>query len=69
MQPNDLPIVCLPLDLPDAAAAALLEFMQELTASLERHYLGQLQRHYRARDEQHRDLNVPAAGPPPDPPF
>ena len=35
MQPNDLPIVCLPLDLPDAAAAALLEFLHELTATLE----------------------------------
>ena len=69
MQPNDLPIVCLPLDLPDAAAAALLEFLHELTATLERHYFGPLQRHYRARDQQHRALDSPAAGPPPDPPF
>ena len=69
MQPNDLPIVCLPLDLPDDAAAALLEFLQELTATLERHYFGQLQRHYRARDQQHRDLDAPNLGPATDPPF
>ena len=68
MQPNDLPIVCLPLDLSDAAAAVLLEFLQELTATLERHYFGQLQRHYRARDEHYRDLN-PSVGPSSDPPF
>lgn len=69
MQPNDLPIVCLPLDLPDDAAASLVEFLQELTAALERHYFGQLQRHYRARDEQHRDRNPPVVGDAPDPPF
>jgi hypothetical protein len=46
MQPNDLPIVCLPLDLSDEAAAGLIEFLQELTAALERHYYAQLRRHY-----------------------
>lgn len=69
MQPNDLPIVCLPLDLPDAAAASLLEFLHELTATLERHYFGQLQRHYRARDQQHHALDSPTVRPAPDPPF
>jgi hypothetical protein len=44
VQPNDLPIVCLPLELSDEAAAALLEFLYLLTAALERHYAGQLLR-------------------------
>jgi len=38
MQPNDLPILCLPLDLSDEAAASLIQFLQELTTALERHY-------------------------------
>jgi hypothetical protein len=42
MQPNDLPIVCLPLDLSDEAAASLIEFLQELTTALQRHYYAQL---------------------------
>jgi hypothetical protein len=45
MQPNDLPIVCLPLDLSDDAAAKLLEFLYALTEALETHYAGQLIRH------------------------
>jgi hypothetical protein len=46
LQPNDLPLVCLPLDLPDAAAAKLVEFLYELTEALERHYGAQLKRYY-----------------------
>jgi hypothetical protein len=68
MRPNDLPLVCLPLDLPDEAAATLIEFLQELTEALERHYAGQLLRHAHAC--------VPASAPPDlqnpqteDPPF
>jgi len=49
MEPNDLPIVCLPLDLSDASAASLIEFLQNLIKALERHYAGQLMRH----DRQH----------------
>ncbi|HEX6642762.1 MAG TPA: hypothetical protein VF215_16705 [Thermoanaerobaculia bacterium] len=49
MEPNDLPIVCLPLDLSDASAASLIEFLQNLIEALERHYAGQLMRH----DRQH----------------
>jgi len=45
MQPNDLPIVCLPLELTDEAAAQLLEFLYQLTEALERHYAGQLLRY------------------------
>src|SRR3974390_777255 len=50
LQPNDLPLVCLPVDLSDEAAAKLLEFLQELTAALERHYGAQLKRYYDATD-------------------
>src|SRR6202044_2438235 len=37
MEPNDLPIVCIPLELPDEAAAELLEFLAHLTETIERH--------------------------------
>lgn len=50
LKPNDLPIVCLPLDLPDEAAAGLIEFLHELTEALERHYCGQLMRYYHPND-------------------
>ena len=45
MQPNDLPIVCLPMDLSDDGAAKLIDFLRELTEALERHYAGQLLRY------------------------
>jgi hypothetical protein len=44
MQPNDLPIVCIPLELPAEAAAELLEFLAHLTQTIERHYFGELHR-------------------------
>ena len=44
MEPNDLPIVVLPLDLSDDSAAILIDFLHDLTAALERHYAGQLLR-------------------------
>jgi hypothetical protein len=47
MQPNDLPIVCLPMELSDEAAASLLDFLYQLTEALERHYAGQLLRYAR----------------------
>jgi hypothetical protein len=50
MEPNDLPIVCLPLGLSDEAAATLIEFLYTLTEALERHYAGQLLRHARRHD-------------------
>lgn len=68
MQPNDLPLVCLPLGLSDQDAATLIEFLYTLTEALERHYAGQLLRHARSHD-------APSAGPDPpdrrlgDPPF
>jgi hypothetical protein len=63
LKPNDLPLVCLPLDLSDAAAAKLVEFLRELSEALERHYDAQLTRYYRAPDIASRDLD------PGDPPF
>lgn len=67
MQPNDLPLVCLPTHLSDEAAAQLIEFLHELTATLESHYYGQLHRYYSARDHQQSD--PPPQSPPTDPPF
>jgi hypothetical protein len=65
MQPNDLPLVCLPMDLSDEAAASVIEFLYALTDALERQYAGQLLR-YAHRHE-------PESSPPDsqitDPPF
>jgi hypothetical protein len=58
MEPNDLPIVCLPLDLSDEAAAKLIEFLYALADALERHYAAQLLRYTHMRS---------APRPPPDP--
>ena len=58
MQPNDLPIVVLPLELSDDAAAALIAFLHDLTEALARHYAGQLLR---------RQHNLDARSPPSDP--
>ena len=58
MQPNDLPIVVLPLELSDDAAASLVAFLYDLTEALERHYAGQL---------LHRQHDQDTASPPPDP--
>ena len=63
LTPNDLPLVCLPVDLSDEAAAKLIEFLHELTEGLERHYYAQLMRYYATPDIAHRDVD------PTDPPF
>ena len=60
LQPNDLPLVCLPVDLSDEAAAHLVEFLHELTAAFERHYYAQLKRHYHVPDIAQRDEDVDA---------
>ena len=49
LKPNDLPLVCLPVDLSDEAAAAIVEFLHELSEAFERHYAAQLMRHYHDR--------------------
>jgi hypothetical protein len=69
MEPNDLPIVCIPLELPDEAAAELLEFLSNLTETLERHYFSQLHRLAQARCAENRDPHYPYDRPEPDPPF
>jgi len=63
LQPNDLPIVCLPLELPPAAATELVAFLHELAAALERHYGAQLKHHHNAT------ARAPRANGPDDPPF
>ena len=50
LQPNDLPILCLPLDLSDEAAASLIEFLYAVTEALEHHYCGQLLRYAHRND-------------------
>jgi len=42
MEPNDLPLVCLPLELSGDDAAALIDFLYQLIEALERHYGGLL---------------------------
>ena len=44
LKPNDLPLICLPVDLSDEAAAQLIEFLREFTEALESHYFAQLRR-------------------------
>jgi hypothetical protein len=67
LRPNDLPIVCLPIDLSDEAAAKLVEFLRELTEAIERHYFAQLRRYYNPNDISQHDLDSTHA--PTDPPF
>jgi hypothetical protein len=52
MKPNDLPLVCLPMDLSDEAAAKLIEFLYELVEALESHYAGQLLRYAHRYDPE-----------------
>jgi hypothetical protein len=64
MEPNDLPIVCLPLELSDESAAKLIEFLYELADALERHYAGQLMRYTRARSATPSAPDTPTDDPP-----
>lgn len=66
LQPNDLPLICLPTELSGDAAAKLVEFLHELTAALERHYFAQIHAYYHP-DDSHRDLHRSVT--PNDPPF
>jgi hypothetical protein len=70
MEPNDLPIVCIPLELPAEAAAELLEFLARLTETIERHYFGALHQLAQQRSAQNRDPDdSPLDHPESDPPF
>jgi demethoxyubiquinone hydroxylase (CLK1/Coq7/Cat5 family) len=67
MEPNDLPIVCIPLELTDESAAELIAFLHNLTDAVERHYCGQLQRLAQAQRENRE--SVPFDRPESEPPF
>lgn len=70
MEPNDLPIVCIPLELPAEAAAELLQFLTHLIESIERHYFGELHRLAQDRHAQHHGPDdSPFDRPESDPPF
>lgn len=64
MKPNDMPLVCLPLDLCDDNAATLLEFLYDLTEALERHYEGQLLRRAHRRPAPPLDQSDASDDPP-----
>ena len=66
MKPNDMPLVCLPMGFCDDDAATLLQFLYDLTESLERHYAGELMRRNHQRRAWTEDS--PFADPE-DPPF
>ncbi len=67
LKPNDLPLLCLPIDLSDEAAAKLIEFLYELTETLERQYYAQLNRYYHPTDIPQHDLDLAPEST--DPPF
>jgi hypothetical protein len=70
MEPNDLPIVCIPLELPVEAAAELLHFLTHLTETIERYYFGELSQIFQERRAQNRDPHYsPFDRPEADPPF
>ena len=70
MEPKDLPIVCIPLELPAEAAAELLQFLSHLTETIERHYFGELHRLAQGRSTQNRHPDYsPFERPESDPPF
>lgn len=58
MQPNDLPLVCLPVGLSDEAAAQVLEFLQSLTEAFERHYADQLRTYYDATEQRQAERSL-----------
>lgn len=67
MEPNDLPIVCLPLELSGNAAEKLIAFLYQLVEALERHYDGMLIN--RAHPLEPSCPPEPASTPSDDPPF
>lgn len=64
LKPNDLPLVCLPVELSDEAAATLIEFLHELTEILERHYGAQLKRYYSATHAPDTGSDIDQTDPP-----
>ena len=66
MQPNDLPLVCLPVGLSDEAAAQVLEYLHAFTAAFEQHYVAELRRYHDATDQRQavRSTRSPLTDPP-----
>ena len=58
------PLIALPLDLSDEAAAKMLELLYELAHLLENHYADLLYRYHNAIDERRAEL-WPQTEPPP----
>ena len=52
MEPNDLPIVVLPIGLSDDSVADLVDFLRALIERLERHYAAELLRREHRRFTQ-----------------
>lgn len=50
------PVIALPDELSDEAAAKMLELLYELAHLFETHYAGQLHRYYHCTDERQADL-------------
>ncbi|MEK7387305.1 MAG: hypothetical protein AABZ83_12760 [candidate division NC10 bacterium] len=69
LKPNDLPLICLPVDLSDEAAAKLLEFLQEITEAIESQYYAQITRYYRSTRHDQQDFHTSDPPDPTDPPF
>jgi len=67
MQPNDLPLVCLPVGLNDEAAAQVIEFLHALTDAFEQHYSAELRRYYDATEQRQAERSTLSART--DPPF
>lgn len=63
MNPEPPPCIALPEDLPDEAAAALIDLLHQAARILEEHYAAQLLRHQHRPDERQRCL-WPEDGPP-----
>jgi len=56
MQPNHPPLVLLPGELSDEAAAQLLEFLYELACALENSYADQIRRYHQTPDPRQHEL-------------
>ena len=56
MTDNYAPVITLPDELSDEAAAQMLELLYEIVRIVEHHYAGQLLRYYHRPDERQPDL-------------
>ena len=69
LKPNDLPLICLPVDLSDEAAAKLIAYLREFTDALESHYYAQLRRYYQPAYHAPQHLHTSDSPDLTDPPF